>query len=674
MKIHYRPDEFLDHRGRRHPDGIYYAEATYWEKGNLKAAGFWWDPKKKRWWTPRADVALQLAENCTDSCRAKLMTACQASSQGGEIKVTWDGTWFVAECPYDDRDVVKLAGFRWNEPRSHWRTKDPARASHLREFLDAKALERITWAANEREELWALSRAIDSDAVIPAPHGQEYMPFQRAGIAFAQRVHNCLIADEMGLGKTIQALGLINASPGMRNILVICPNVVKINWQREANRWLTDPLLEIGIAEGAYVPQANALLYTGRLVIANYEMIFQRGATRKQDTDEEAEARAKLRGKLKPAFAKQEWDLVICDECHYLKSQSSLRTKAVRQLKAKRRLYLTGTPIVNRPVELWPIIHDLNPSAWGTKADFTERFCDAQDGQFGRDTSGNSNLDELQRLLRSTLMVRRLKKDVLTDLPPKRRQLIVMEAPEGVIEREQEQMTEQLQRTLARWRKRTLGEDLDPDGYQQALNSIGEDGELDLDLGSSSDSKSYMNDIAEISRIRHETARAKVPDLILHLEESIESCGKVVCWLWHRDVIEAVVDHFGPRCRHIYGGMSAEQRQANVDLFQESGPAGATCQLFVGSIKAAGVGITLTAASHVVVGELPWTPGDLSQAEDRCHRIGQASSVTVQHLVLDNSIDLEIAQLLVDKQDIIDQALDRQANPEVVTTSGGPNA
>jgi hypothetical protein len=149
------------------------------------------------------------------------------------------------------------------------------------------------------------------------------------------------------------------------------------------------------------------------------------------------------------------------------------------------------------------------------------------------------------------------------------------------------------------------------------------------------------------------TALAKVPAVVSHLESLLEAGEKVVCFAHHRDVIAQIMEAI-PQSVCLTGGMEIEERQAAVDRFQTDDD----CRLFVGSITAAGVGITLTASSSVVFAELDWVPGNISQAEDRCHRIGQTESVLVQHIVLEDSLDAKLAQTIVSKQRVIDQALD----------------
>ena len=169
----------------------------------------------------------------------------------------------------------------------------------------------------------------------------------------------------------------------------------------------------------------------------------------------------------------------------------------------------------------------------------------------------------------------------------------------------------------------------------------------------------------EMSKARHATALAKIPHVIEHLKDCLEN-GPVVFFAHHKDVIAAINEAF-PDAVKITGDVGMEDRQTAVDAFQ----AGKT-NLFLGNILAAGVGITLTASAHVVFGELDWVPGNMSQAEDRCHRIGQEQSVLVQHLVLEGSLDADMAKKLIKKQAVIDAALDSKHAVDFGTD--GPDA
>ena len=173
----------------------------------------------------------------------------------------------------------------------------------------------------------------------------------------------------------------------------------------------------------------------------------------------------------------------------------------------------------------------------------------------------------------------------------------------------------------------------------------------------------------EMAKLRHDTALAKAPHVIAHIEDALEgSEGKVVLFAHHHDVVAALAEALGAQAVVLTGETPFPARQAAVDRFQ-SDPA---CRVFIGSITAAGVGLTLTAASHVVFAELDWVPANITQAEDRLHRIGQTQAVLVQHLVLDGSLDATMARRLVDKQEVIDRALDHLTAQEPVLPSEEP--
>lgn len=425
-------------------------------------------------------------------------------------------------------------------------------------------------------------------------------------------------------------------------MLIVCPASLKLNWKRELDRWLVhDWIVVIGGPRDFPIRQDWPVRPS--ILILNYDILY----------------------KHSKAIRSIEWDLFIGDEIHLVKNRKARRSIEVLGIRdktnpendkpaipAKRRLFLTGTPIVNRPVELWPIIHSLDPSTFSNWWKFANRFCGYAQTRFGADVSGGSNLDELQNLLRSTIMVRRLKKDVLAELPPKRRQVIEFPPDEGMAdliatEREAVRAKEDRAVELRAAVELAKASEIDED-YREAVRAL---------------RKGASADFTEISKLRHATALAKVPDVIEHLKTMIDDEGvKVVAFAHHLDVLAQISAAFPGRSVKLTGENTLPERQAAVDRFQND----ERIRLFVGSITAAGVGLTLTAASNVVFAELSWVPGDMSQAEDRCHRIGAVGNVLVQHLVLEGSIDATMAQTLVAKQEVIEKALDAETKAQAV--------
>ena len=472
------------------------------------------------------------------------------------------------------------------------------------------------------------SRAADATIEIPCPDGLAYLPYQRGGIAYGMARKAVLIGDEMGLGKTIQAIGIINATPDARRVLVVCPASLKLNWVREIRKWRTNPDLTVELADGKTFPEAS-------VVVINYDVLSKH-----------------TKGALS-----QEFDIAIFDEAHYCKNGKAARTKAAfgdrktnwPGIRAKRRILLTGTPLTNRPVELFSLLNYLDPARWPSVFSFGKRYCAGFQGGWGWDFTGSSNLEELQNIMRETVMVRRLKADVLTELPPKRRQIVhlarngaakAVEAEQRAYEAGQERR-EHLALAVELSKASS-----DPADYAAAVEAMGEAAKAAF---------------AEISKLRHDTALAKVPYVIEHaLAAAAEA--PIVIFAHHKDVLSQIKEGLtaeGHRCVSVTGDDAITDRQASVDTFQRG-----EAQVILGTLGAMAVGHTLTRSAHVIFAELDWVPANVSQAEDRTHRIGQEQRVLIQHLVFDGSLDARMAEILVEKQEIIDRAMDRVTQPE----------
>jgi SWI/SNF-related matrix-associated actin-dependent regulator 1 of chromatin subfamily A len=483
---------------------------------------------------------------------------------------------------------------------------------------------------------------VPADFTVPSPDGLAYLPYQRAGIAYALSRTGTLIADEMGLGKTIQAIGVINGDETIRHVLIVCPASLRLNWAKELKKWLTRPatIIVAGAGKGGG-PLVAATGGDIRIRIVNYDLL----------------------GKRMRELAGVVFDLLILDEAHYCKNGKAKRTKSVLLLSQtpKRKLALTGTPIANRPRELFPLLQIVAPETWdpaGTDKKngkpypagsgkgyfrFARRFCSAFFDGHRWDTTGASNLPELQDRLRASCMIRRLKADVLKELPAKRRQIVELEGGEDVVG-EELRLWSRHEGELERLREDVeLARAGDEDEYTRAVRLL-QDG--------------TRMAFTEIAKARHATAIAKADQVIEHVREVLESgTEKLVLFAHHKDLVAKLAAELAAfRPVLLTGDTGMHERQAAVERFQ----ADASCKLFIGSITAAGVGLTLTAASHVIFAELDWVPGNVTQAEDRCHRIGQLNSVLVQHLVLAGSLDAQMARVLVAKQEVADSALDNE--------------
>lgn len=525
---------------------------------------------------------------------------------------------FIAVSKFEEKEAVKAAGFRWDPIAKHWWTEDVEKASNLSSYFTTEALHAAREMLASEQASIAASRATDTALMIPAPEGKAYFGYQKAGVAWALGREGSLIADEMGLGKTIQAIGVINGEAGINKALIICPASLKMNWAKELGEWLTRDL-SYGIATGSIFPDAD-------IVICNYDIVGKHFRTIKDTA----------------------WDLLVCDEAHYLKNPKAARTRNVQAIKAKKRILMTGTPILNRPIELFSILQMVNPNLFPDFIHYAKRYCDAYVGKYGWDFSGASNLEELNRKLRSSVMIRRLKKDVLTELPDKIRQVILVSGYESLVKKERaayEANAKEVERLKV---AAALAKAESDETYEEAVKALRRAAGVAFE---------------EMSKIRHELALAKLPNVVEHIEAALEDGRKVVVMAHHHDVVDALTDAFsGVGAVKFDGAMNLKDRQASVERFQ----ADPNVRVFVGSIHAAGVGITLTSTSHVVFAELDWVPGIITQAEDRCHRIGQKESVLIQHLVVDGSLDARMAKTLVEKQAVADAALDDAAEAEEI--------
>lgn len=557
---------------------------------------------------------------------------------------------YWCDSSFVEKGIPKEAGFTWHrDGKKVWFTGDKDRAAKLVDYaVDGNA----EWA----KELSAIkigaaaslvgSRQSVSYSDFPHPEGMDYFPFQKAGVEYLAARQNALLADEPGLGKTIQVLGLINTDTTIKKVLVICPKTLCLNWQREAEKWLVRPV-KIGIATPKLVPECD-------FMITNFETV----------------------GKINGQLSGIEWDLLCIDEAHFLKNKKTIRYRSIMgdsvrsknekkydRIPAKRKVFATGTPICNRPAELWPLISAVDPDKWNEKSFwyYHKRYCNATQTRYGMDFSGAASpekLSELQVILRERCMIRRLKSKVLTDLPPKIRQVVELEYDEddGAVcaalthEREyQDRVSGGMDEAQA---KLELAKASDNDSdYAAAIAKVGEENSFAFE---------------EMARVRKETVEAKLPYAIEYIKEQLETLPKVVVFAHHHLAIEGFAKAFPLESVSIYGEIRPEDRQKAIDRFQND----PNCRIAIVSIMAGGVGITLTAASHVYFIELDWVPGNVTQCEDRCHRIGQQDAVNVYHLVLRGSIDVKMANTIISKQKIIEAALDKIMEREPVTLSG----
>ena len=520
------------------------------------------------------------------------------------------------------KNILKSLHFRWNPQPKVWETTDykaiEAALQNFKSLPDVVVTESVKEAIIRRDEklqeTLKQSMAVNSAIRVPVPSGLQYMPFQKAGIEFLEKHSNVLIADEMGLGKTIQVIGYLNLHPEVKHVLIVVPASLKLNWLREFKKWDIHNR-DVGILNGDL----------HNVTITNYETFV---------ASKNAETYFKR-------VSEVQWDVLVLDESHYIKSSHAKRTKVVigenkklgEDLEGKivwgrqkglvdfanKVILLTGTPIMNRPYELFTQLRALKHPLSRSKNKFVNKYMDFN--RYGVDPNSGKNLDELQRTLRTTCMIRREKKDVLLELPDKRRMLI--EVPRNVLNTDLAKKEQQLLKYVQ--------ENWNLTGLKHASGAAFE----------------------EISAVRHEIGVAKVPFVIGHLESLLEEVDKIVVFGHHHDVLNAIYDRFKDVAVIATGQESQKERDEAVQRFQNN----ATIKLFVASTLAMGIGITLTASSTVVFTEMEWRPGDMFQAEDRCHRIGQKDMVLAQYIVVQDSLEAYMVNTFIEKQQTIEQVM-----------------
>ena len=431
------------------------------------------------------------------------------------------------------------------------------------------------------------SRAVDGEPLAPvaAVLGGELAPFQWAAVRYALDARGCFLADEQGLGKTVEALATLEAD-GAFPALVVCPASLKLNWQRETERWL--PHRSVALVEGRV-----AVAPTADITILNYEIVA---------------AHREALGRLRPRA-------LVVDESHYCKNPQAKRTQAVRRLAASvvdggLRLALSGTPVLNHAEELVSQLRVI-----GRLGDF------GSGAQFARRFRGELSEERLHWHLRRRCFVRRLKNEVLPQLPAKR-QVVVPVALSNATE------YRLAERDVVAWLR---SQPLDLRELQAKIAAT-----------------LRAQRLAQLGTLQRLAARGKLAAALTWIADFLASGEPLVVFARHLEVQQALIERF-PDAAHLLGRDSAMARAAAVDAFQsDDGP-----QLLIGATRVAGQGITLTRASNVAFLELEWTPAMHDQAEDRCHRIGQHDAVTAWYLLAADTIDETMAALIQRKRGVI---------------------
>ena len=400
-----------------------------------------------------------------------------------------------------------------------------------------------------------------------------------------------ILADDMGLGKTTATI-IAALETGAKKILVVCPASLKINWQREIENYSD---------RSVYISEGKKFSDEHDFVIINYDILKNFHDIKKKDES---------------IILKTKFDLVIMDESHMISNPQANRTKIVNDIisKIERVWLLSGTPMTSRPMNYYNLLNIVDSPVAANWMAYAIRYCNGFQFSVGKrkiwNVQGATNLEELRERTQ-THILRRLKEDVL-DLPEK----IITPVYLRLLSKEYEEL---------------MGEYYD--WYDKNPN----------------ESSSLTIQFGKLMKVRKIIAQEKVNTTIELAENIIEQGKKVIIFTNFTDTLQQIYQHFGKTAVYLDGSCSKPHRQNSVDEFQTNDK----IMVFVGNLKAAGVGLTLTAAEAVIMNDLSFVPAEHAQAEDRSHRIGQKNSTSVYYPLFENTIEGAIYDILNKKKKII---------------------
>jgi SWI/SNF-related matrix-associated actin-dependent regulator of chromatin subfamily A-like protein 1 len=463
----------------------------------------------------------------------------------------------------------------------------------------------------EKEELhdfWLPKAAIIKDnsvkdVVIDYSKYSHRPPLEHQKEAIQKLVENkkFILSDDMGLGKTTSAI-IASLESGSKKVLIICPATLKINWKREIENYSDKPI---------YIAEGKNFNTDSDFVIINYDIIKNFHDPKKKDDSQ---------------ILKSKFDLIIIDECHMAKNPQAQRTKLINDIaKTSERLWLlSGTPMTSRPMDYFNLLSLVDSPVSKNWLAYAIRYCAGYQFNVGGkkvwNVTGASNLEELRDRTSGTIL-RRLKENVL-DLPDK----IITPVYLKLKSKEYEEV---------------MGE------YYDWYDKNPEE------------SKSLTVQFTKLTKVRQIIADEKIKETIELAENILEQDKKVIIFCNFTDSLNKITEHFGKTAVKLDGSMSQHERQYSVDQFQEN----PKVKVFVGNIRAAGTGITLTAGEAAIFNDLSFLPSDHAQAEDRSYRYGQKNNVLVYYPIYQNTIENIIYDILNNKKKVISTVMGDNLNP-----------
>lgn len=502
--------------------------------------------------------------------------------------------------------VRQIPGRRFDGAKKVWIVPARSRVDLERMIYQIRQFENINWVNGTEKKEEDIAYDIPELPDLTVPHNLKIQPYpyQLKGIARGLQLKRFMNCDEPGLGKTLQSIATINLADAFP-CLVVCPSSLKINWLREWEKFTDKKAM---ILTDKVRDTWTFFFQTGmhQVFIVNYESLKKYFVQRIKKAEGWTLRDVEFRNSINL------FKSVIIDESHRCKSASTQQAKFCKGICTGKEwvIELTGTPVVNRPKDLIPQLAILDRmNDFGGYKPFVDRYCSGQ-----REAS---NLRELNFNLWKYCMFRREKSLVLTDLPDKIRQVNTCE-----ITNRKEYMD--AERDLIMYLQKY--KDADDDKIAKAMR-----GEV----------------MVRINILRQISARGKVRDFIEFVKDFRENGKKIILFCSLHEVVDQLKRYF-PTAVSVTGRDSQDEKQRAVDAFQNNPKA----DIIICSIKAAGVGLTLTASSNVAFVEFPWTYADCCQCEDRAHRIGQKDSVTCYYFLGRRTIDEKVYRIIQEKKNI----------------------
>lgn len=450
-------------------------------------------------------------------------------------------------------------------------------------------------------------------------------PFQKETVkTLLSNNKNYLLADEQGLGKTVQIAAYFKLNKQALPAVIVCPSSLKLNWSREIEKWAG---VKTFVIEGKK-PQmfSDEFVKKYPVWIINYDIL---GSEDKEERKKENDRKEYCKNnnyiykeKVLQIYGwvdeinNHNFKTIVADEIQYISEPKTLRSRGVQKIcnNESRKIFLSGTPYETKTSQFFTCLNILNKSLFPNRWKFLMEFCNPILTRFGWQFNGLSNGDKLHKLI-STLMIRRLKKDVLTELPSKQRIVVPMNIS-------------------------TINKRLYNEADDKLRNAI---------------LNKEKNALTRLTELKQAAVKCKIDACIQWIKEYLQINDKLVVFVYHTAIFDLLMEKFKGVAVGVNGATSSQDRQKNVDSFQKN----EKIKLFIGNISACCTGITLTKSKATCFIEFGRSYSQMVQAEDRVHRIGQeADCVFAYYLIMENSIDEIVLETINERSSGINKVMD----------------